>query len=809
MKLTVRHIATKNAFYKVVLSLVFLLTFMHGLSWAQPVFIEQSGIIVIDIESGRLNEQWIEGADGGIVYYEGAEVNQNDVGRIQPIAYQIQITQPGIYRFEWYNRINKGTTNTDHNDSWLRFPNNDDVVFFGHRNSQATAIQVADALANRTNVVFPRGSGLEGPNTTPNGSGGNGYFKVYTSTADRWSWNARTSDEQPHDIFVDFKSPGTYLMEIGARSDGHAIDRVLMYHIETYGRNISNRGAYVSAPESPRGTPNQALRAFAGGDKSIALPVTQSVLNGAGYDPGGAIQGFTWSQRSGPTTAQISNPVSPSTRISNLAVGTYVFRLLVTNSQGATAFDDVTVSVLPVTANSRRVESFTLIDAATNQPVPGYEVIQPGAQLPLDELSEQLNIRANIPPGGNIGSVVFILQGTNGAVDQTRTEGVAPYALFGDLEGDYFSWTPARPQAGFSYLLTATPYSLPRGRGVSGLRLSVDFTFVQTAVVINPPPPMVSAGDNITITLPVNEVILRGAADDDSGRITGYRWTQVSGPSEAILTGAHTPTLTAGELVAGTYVFRLTVTDLDGQSSSDEVTVQVNPEPGKIPLQVVSFSLINAATGDVVQGFDTIADQAVLPLGQLPATLAIRANVQGEGISTVMFELEGQQGGTSYTRVETAEPFALFGDVSGQYNPWVPSRPEAGFAYTLTATPFRGFGELAVSGIPLTISFRFETAPDTLPEDPVVEEPEPEEEWELKADVFPNPSTGIVNFDLAAGSDTEVYLLIFNNLGQRIFEITAQGSWENAIDLGRYGRGIYIAHIRAGDTKAVRKLLVH
>jgi hypothetical protein len=86
--------------------------------------------------------------------------------------------------------------------------------------------------------------------------------------------------------------------------------------------------------------------------------------------------------------------------------------------------------------------------------------------------------------------------------------------------------------------------------------------------------PTVSAGSDKTITLPTNSLYVQGTASDADG-IASYAWTKVSGGS-ASLSGTSTSKLYASNLVAGTYVFRLTVKDKKGLAKSDDVTVKVN-----------------------------------------------------------------------------------------------------------------------------------------------------------------------------------------------------------------------------------------
>jgi len=87
--------------------------------------------------------------------------------------------------------------------------------------------------------------------------------------------------------------------------------------------------------------------------------------------------------------------------------------------------------------------------------------------------------------------------------------------------------------------------------------------------------PVANAGADKSVTLPLNRITLTGASSDTDGFVTSYAWTQVSGPSTAVLADAGTTNLTASNLIAGNYVFRLTVTDNAGMTGTDDVTVTV------------------------------------------------------------------------------------------------------------------------------------------------------------------------------------------------------------------------------------------
>jgi hypothetical protein len=90
--------------------------------------------------------------------------------------------------------------------------------------------------------------------------------------------------------------------------------------------------------------------------------------------------------------------------------------------------------------------------------------------------------------------------------------------------------------------------------------------------------PTVNAGNDQSITLPTSEVTLAGSATPIAGRtITDYQWTKVSGPGTGTIVSPSLTVTGVTGLSQGTYVFRLTATDSQGEIGLDEVTVVVNP----------------------------------------------------------------------------------------------------------------------------------------------------------------------------------------------------------------------------------------
>ena len=95
---------------------------------------------------------------------------------------------------------------------------------------------------------------------------------------------------------------------------------------------------------------NQAPIADAGTDTTIQAPASTVILNGLlSTDPNGTIVAYAWTKTSGPSQHDIISPSSPTTTVTKLKPGTYVFTLTVTDNEGAQDTDTVTVIVLPRT----------------------------------------------------------------------------------------------------------------------------------------------------------------------------------------------------------------------------------------------------------------------------------------------------------------------------------------------------------------------------------------------------------------------------------------------------------------------------
>ena len=91
--------------------------------------------------------------------------------------------------------------------------------------------------------------------------------------------------------------------------------------------------------------------------------------------------------------------------------------------------------------------------------------------------------------------------------------------------------------------------------------------------------PTADAGTPKAITLPANSITLTGTGADSDGTIVAYLWSQVSGPSSTVIVNPGSATTVVNGFVQGNYVFQLMVTDNDGATGVDTVSVSVAQAP--------------------------------------------------------------------------------------------------------------------------------------------------------------------------------------------------------------------------------------
>lgn len=121
---------------------------------------------------------------------------------------------------------------------------------------------------------------------------------------------------------------GNYVLQLEVRDSGGAIDTDQV----TVTANVS--------------TTNIKPVSNAGADIFLVAPTNSVTIYGSGTDADGTITKYQWSQVSGPMASTLSGANTPTLSVTNMnKVGTYIFKLTVTDNMGAAQLDKVYVTI--------------------------------------------------------------------------------------------------------------------------------------------------------------------------------------------------------------------------------------------------------------------------------------------------------------------------------------------------------------------------------------------------------------------------------------------------------------------------------
>ncbi|MBS1664283.1 MAG: T9SS type A sorting domain-containing protein [Bacteroidetes bacterium] len=327
---------------------------------------------------------------------------------------------------------------------------------------------------------------------------------------------------------------------------------------------------FVKVTVNPAPVVPGAPLANAGTDFSITLPTNSVTLSGSGSETNGTIVSYAWTQVNGPSTAVFADASQAVTSASELLEGVYLFQLTIKDNSGVTAFDQVKVTV----------------NAAPGAPVNQPPVADAGPDMTIEQTAAPVTLdgSASHDPDGTIVKYQWVQTAGLSGVTLTNAGSAKP-AAYGMNPGSYV------------FQLTVTD-----DKGATGQ----DEVMVTVKAATATPPggptapaaPVASAGAPVdTVTLPANQVNLDGSSS--TGDIVSYQWTQMSGPASAVMGNAGAANTAASGLVAGTYIFQLTVKDSNGATATTIVKVVVLNDTKRMA-QVKSVELYPNPARDVL-----------------------------------------------------------------------------------------------------------------------------------------------------------------------------------------------------------------
>ncbi|GBR75120.1 hypothetical protein NO1_2173, partial [Candidatus Termititenax aidoneus] len=324
---------------------------------------------------------------------------------------------------------------------------------------------------------------------------------------------------------VSFSQPGTYVFQLKVKDSSSDTST-----------NTDTVLITITVLDYPAPVPQITASAT-----TVHLPVNFLTLYGS--DASKQNVTYVWSKEAGPDGYEIVSPTSASTEIKNLQEGQYKFKLTLTNERGQVTAKEITINV---------VNDPPMAKATTDRP--------------MFELSE------------NAWENVLTLSG----LDSTDPDGSI----------DFYEWTLKSPDtdAARNSISIASPNDATTSVNISQpgtyifqLKVKDNLGKMDTVLItietVPPGRPVANAGEDKTIRLPENSVELDGSKSRDPNGTFTCQWKQLEGPGGYRISGSNTEKLKLNNLQEGVYVFELTITDNDGNTHADRVTVTVLPEP--------------------------------------------------------------------------------------------------------------------------------------------------------------------------------------------------------------------------------------
>uniref|UniRef100_A0A1A9WUV5 MANSC domain-containing protein n=1 Tax=Glossina brevipalpis TaxID=37001 RepID=A0A1A9WUV5_9MUSC len=282
--------------------------------------------------------------------------------------------------------------------------------------------------------------------------------------------------------------------------------------------------------------------ANAGDAVILYLPNNNVTLNGTASSDDHEIMAWEWTKDAGDESKAVDmqNTRTPYVQLSNLEEGMYTFVLKVTDGSGQSSTAKVHVFVKP----------------PTNSPPTAIAGTNVTINLPINWVV--LNGSASTDDIGLKSYEWKEIQGPNVAVVLKSNETVA------NATG-----------------LTLGLYEFELTVADNSNNTASDRLWVKVVQEKNSPP-VANAGGDQSVTLPLSAIYLNGSSSYDDLDIVKYQWTREDSSLAAgqiVGNSNKESVMILTNLVSGRYVFKLTVSDEQGLTSTDTVSVFVHPDP--------------------------------------------------------------------------------------------------------------------------------------------------------------------------------------------------------------------------------------
>lgn len=467
------------------------------------------------------------------------------------------------------------------------------------------------------------------------------------------------------------------------------------------------------------------------------------------------------------------------------------------------------------------IGSFWLVDAGTNTMI---KEIMDGDKIPYTMVKDKMVNFMVVTDPEKVGSVKLEMESktlcpTCASDKLVNTENVVPYALFGDIDGNY---TGKEVLPG-SYMFSAIPYAMKNLAGNHGVKEMVNFDIEFGGTV-----------DSFTLVNATSDMDILKIMDGDVIDLSGFKdvqfsiranvpWNQeggvdlmIEGPVNFTRYEKQMPLALFGDN-GGDYIgkdlpegnYTLSATPFPLKSSINRgiggKTLTVNFEVIHNS-KVDKFTLVNADTDkDIME----LMEGSYIDLNQYKdVKLNIRADGKGDNIAAMTFQLSGAK---NYNWTERKVPYAIFGDLPA--NDYVGKYLYEG-NYKLMVTPYNADNTM---GETLTINFSAgygggdnqRIAGEFFND---MEAGSSENELNSVNDeegltVYPQPSQNLVNIIYPSFLNEEAMVMIYKGNGQLIHG--GQLSNTPEFNFGNYGSGMYLIHVSNGDRVISKKVFIY
>ncbi|XP_008555762.1 dyslexia-associated protein KIAA0319-like protein [Microplitis demolitor] len=455
-----------------------------------------------------------------------------------------------------------------------------------------------------------------------------------------YAWSLLSQPEGHTGTMTDQNLPTVKLSNL---SEGLYKFRVVVTSLNAYGEAYAN--VSVLPPKRINKPP---IAIISPSSQIVKLPNTGAVLDGSSSTDDDSVISYHWELQQGPIGYQPNLVDTPTLQLDNLIAGNYTFKLTVQDSDHVTNFTTANITVLklidyPPSANAGQdiiiylpqntitlngnlstddhgIASWewTKSPSDQNKAVDMQNTRTPYLQLSnleegmytfvlkVTDDSDQYSTAevhvfvkppTNKPPKADAGKDITV------ALPQTRVK-LDGNNSKDDIKIVSYHWeqlsgpNKAEISAANKSVTDATKLT----KGIYVFKLTViddngnkdsDTVKVEVTQYKNAPPKANAGGDQVVIA-PVSALIINGSQSTDDLKITQWLWTRdpTSLAIGKLIDGTnHSPILMVTDVVPGRYVFKLKVTDDQGLSSEDTVSVIVKSDPQLLHLVELTLNI--------------------------------------------------------------------------------------------------------------------------------------------------------------------------------------------------------------------------